>query len=190
MYCSSIWKGRNFRGGVSDWDWESVYRNAIRLGLRPDEFWELTCLEYKLIHEAYIEKRKDDFYYDARLAYYTGCFAQASKPHKLYREILDSVNDEPQSSLDIFGFLKGLGHAPISTGFRIPLDLKTRFDINIFSYILYIDKDIEIVLPDIALSIDGIVQKSIKDKYYIPCKNSILKIKYNTQVYIIMVIRR
>lgn len=147
-------------------------------------------MEYRLIAEAYRENRKEKLSYDCRIAYYTGCFAQTKNPNKLYEELIKSIGNEnrPMYSDEIFDFLKNMSNIPIATGFNIPLDLSPEFNINTFGYVLFIKADIEIYLPDVVLSIDNVIQKP--DKYTIRAKNSKVKIKYENQVYTIMVIRK
>ena len=91
-----------------EWDWNIVYKTAIRAGVRPSEFWDLTPAEYNLIIEGYKEIQKEFMYRDIRNAYYTGCFAQVEKPSEFYDKIVDSLTSEPQTAEDMFNFLKSV----------------------------------------------------------------------------------
>ena len=166
-------------------------------GVRPNEFDNLTIPRYNLIIEAHHETQKADMYRDLRNDYYTGVFAQASKPQEFYEQVLESLDAKPQSGADIFGFLKnmasmaGKSQENINAGFRIPLKLTPEFDVNVFSYIYRAESGVlELYLPDVALSINGVMLKSENGLYVINLgPSSMVNIKYESVVYAIVIIR-
>jgi hypothetical protein len=131
-------------------------------------------------------------YRDLRNAYYTGCFAQVEKPSEFYEKIVDSLSSEPQTAEDMFNFLKNVSKGDsqvdvLDSQFNIPLKLTPEFDVGILSYIYSMEAEtLKLYLPDVALSLDGVVLKQNKGVYAI--KPGLLKIKYNGQVYTIVTI--
>lgn len=168
----------------------------MKAGIRPEEFWDLTPAEYNLIVEGYQETQRENFFRDIRNAYYTGCFAQVEKPKELYDRIIESIGSEPQTAEEIFNFLKNMATRTgdiqenvLDSHFRIPLKLTPEFDVGVFSYICYVEGDyLELYLPDVALSQDGEVLKPNHGMYTL--KPGLVKVKYNEQVYTIVLIRR
>ena len=163
----------------------------MRAGVRPSEFWDLTPAEYNLIVEGYTETQKETMYRDIRNAYYTGCFAQVKKPSEFYDKIVDNLSSEPQTAEEMFGVLKslvkgGTQEDVLDSHFNIPLKLTPKFDVGVFSYIYRMEGD-KLYLPDVALSLDGVVLKPSNGVYSI--KPGLVSIKYNGQVYTIMVIK-
>jgi hypothetical protein len=131
-------------------------------------------------------------YRDIRNAYYTGCFAQVEKPLEFYDKIVDSLSAEPQTAEDMFNFLKSVAKGDpqcdvLDSQFNIPLKLTPEFDVGIFSYIYQMEEEtLKLYLPDVALSLDGIVLKPSKGMYSI--NPGLVNIKYNGQVYTIIMI--
>jgi hypothetical protein len=165
----------------------------MRAGIRPSEFWDLTPVEYNLIVEAYGESQKEFMYRDIRNAYYTGCFAQIEKPSEFYDKIVGSLSSSSQSAEEMFEFLKGIAKGgtqdeALDSRFRIPLKLTPEFDVGVFSYIYSMEEDtLKLHLPDVALSLDGVVLAPVKNVYSI--RPGIVNIKYSGQVYTIVIIR-
>ncbi|SPF53380.1 hypothetical protein SBF1_660021 [Candidatus Desulfosporosinus infrequens] len=165
----------------------------MRIGIRPSEFWDLTLAEYNLIVEGYTEMQKETMYRDIRNAYYTGCFAQVEKPSEFYDKIVNNLSSEPQTAEDMFSFLKnvakgGTQDKVLNSRFHIPLKLMPEFDVGVFSYIYWMEAEtLELYLPDVALSLDGEVLKPNNCMYFI--KAGLVNIKYNGQVYTIVMIR-
>jgi hypothetical protein len=143
--------------------------------------------------EIYKEQQKEIFYQDLRKAYYTGCFAQVEKPKELYDKIIESVDAKPQSEEEIFHFLKNMGNRAenskmdvLNSNFKISLKLTPEFDVGIFSYICYMEGDsLELYLPDVVLSLNGEVIKPENGMFNL--KPGLVKIKYNEQVYTIII---
>jgi len=164
----------------------------MRTGIRPSEFWDLTPVEYNLIVEGYSETQKVSMYRDIRNAYYTGCFAQVEKPSEFYDKIVGSISTDSQSAEEMFEFLKGIAKCgtqdeALDSRFRVPLKLTPEFDVGVFSYIHHMEKEtLKLYLPDVALSMDGVVLKPNKGMYAI--KPGLVKIKYIGQVYTIVMI--
>ncbi|SPF53287.1 hypothetical protein SBF1_6510002 [Candidatus Desulfosporosinus infrequens] len=166
----------------------------MRAGIRPSEFWNLTPAEYNLIIDGYKETQKETMYRDIRNAYYTGCFAQVEKPSEFYDKIVNSLSAEPQTAEDMFSFLKSVAKGDhqidaLESKFNIPLKLTPKFEVGVsFSYIHWMEEEtFELYLPDVSLSQDGVVLKPNKGVYDI--KPGLVKIKYNGQVYTIVIIR-
>lgn len=167
----------------------------MRAGVRPSEFWELTPVEYNLIVDVYAEKQKEALYRDIRNDYYTGCFAQAKDPKEFYDSILDKLDSKPQTEAEIFNFLKGIasrtGDAQadiLNLHFNIPLKLTPEFDVGVFNYIYRMESDTQdLYLPDVALSVNGTLLTPNNGIYTI--KPGLLRIKYNEQIYSIVVVR-
>lgn len=132
-------------------------------------------------------------YRDLRNAYYTGCFAQVEKPSEFYDKVVDSINAEPQTAEEMFNILKNVGKGGVQgdvfdSKFNIPLKLTPTFDVSLFNYIHWMNQDIlTLYLPDVALSLDDVVLKPNKGMYFI--KPGLVKIKYNGQVYTIVMTR-
>jgi len=164
----------------------------MRAGIRPDEFWNLTPVEYNLILKGYTETQKESTYRDIRNAYYTGCFAQVEKPSEFYDKIVSSLSSGSQSAEDMFEFLKSLTKdgaqiEVLESKFNIPLKLTPKFDVGIFNYIYRMEaRTLELRLPDVALSLDGVVLTPIKDLYTLT--PGFISIKYNGMVYAIVMI--
>jgi len=164
----------------------------MRAGVRPSEFWELTPAEYNLIVEGYTETQKETMYRDIRNAYYTGCFAQVEEPTEFYDKIVGSLFSESQSAEEMFSFLKSIAKGGpqvdiLDSHFNIPLKLTPEFDVGIFSYIYRMEeKTLNIYLPDVSLSVNGVVLKPDKGMYAIT--PGLVNIKYNGQVYTIVMI--
>lgn len=164
----------------------------MRAGVRPSEFWDLTPAEYNLIVEGYSETQKETLYRDIRNAYYTGCFSQIEKPSEFYDKIVDSISSGPQTAEEMFEFLKSVAKEGSITNvleskFSIPLKLTPEFDVGVFSYIYRMEEEtLELYLPEVGLSVDGVVMKPIKGMYSI--KPGLVNIKYNGQVYTIVMI--
>jgi hypothetical protein len=164
----------------------------MQAGVRPSEFWDLTPAEYNLIIEGYKETQKESMYRDIRNAYYTGCFAQVEKPTEFYDKIVDSLTSEPQTAEEMFNFLKSVAKGDtqvdvLDSQFNIPLKLTPTFDVGIFSYIYSMEAEtLKLYLPDVALSLDGVVLKPSNGMYVI--KSGLVNIKYNGQVYTIVMI--
>ena len=164
----------------------------MRAGIRPDEFWDLTPVEYNLILEGYTETHKELTYRDIRNAYYTGCFAQVEEPTEFYDKIVGSLFSESQSAEEMFSFLKSIAKGGpqvdiLDSHFNIPLNLTPAFDVGIFNYICKMEEEtFEMYLPDVSLSVDGVVLKSDKGMYIIT--PGLVNIKYKGQVYTIVMI--
>ncbi|SPF48427.1 hypothetical protein SBF1_4140011 [Candidatus Desulfosporosinus infrequens] len=132
-------------------------------------------------------------YRDIRNAYYTGCFAQVEKPSEFYDKIVDSLTSEPQTAEEMFNFLKNVANGDtqvdvLDSQFNIPLKLTPKFDVGIFSYIYQMEAEtLKLYLPDVALSLDGVVLKPNNCMYVI--KQGLVNIKYNGQVYTIVMLR-
>lgn len=170
-----------------------MYKHAMKAGVRPSEFWDLTPAEYNLIVEGYKETQKETLHRDLRNAYYTGCFAQVEKPSEFYDQIMDSLSSESQTAEEMFSFLKSVAkggpHGDVlDSKFNIPLKLTPEFDVGVFSYIYRMDVEaFKLHLPDVVLSVDGVVIKPNKGAYDL--NPGLVKIKYNGQVYTIVMIR-
>jgi hypothetical protein len=130
------------------------------------------------------------------MAYYTGCFAQLKEPNKLYNEIIDNLDSKPQTGQNMFDFLKLrtslIGNA-IDSHFKIPLKLIPEFKVETFSYIYNTESEkLELYLPDVVLSLNNEILESINGTYDINFKKQsyVIKIKYNNQVYTIIVIKK
>jgi hypothetical protein len=41
-------------------DWDTLYRNSIKIGITPISFWEYTLYEKNIMFETYIENKKDE----------------------------------------------------------------------------------------------------------------------------------
>ncbi len=164
----------------------------MKAGVRPSDFWDLTPAEYNLILEGYKETQKETLYRDLRNAYYAGCFAQVEKPSEFYDQIVDSFTSEPQTAEEMFSFLKnvakgGLQGDVLDSQFNIPLKLTPDFDVSVFSYIYRMEKEtLNLHLPDVALSLDGLVLKPNGGTYIL--KQGLVKINYRGQVYTIVMI--
>ncbi|MHB1654126.1 MAG: hypothetical protein ACYCVD_16870 [Desulfitobacteriaceae bacterium] len=165
----------------------------MRAGVRPSEFWDLTPAEYNLIIEGYKETQKETMYRDLRNAYYTGCFAQVEKPSEFYDQIMDSLSSEPQTAEEMFSFLKSVAKGGpqgdvMDSQFNIPIKLTPDFDVGVFSYIYRMKEEtLKLHLPDVALSRDGEIIKPSHGVFTL--KPGLVKIKYNGQVYTIVIIR-
>ena len=164
----------------------------MKAGVRPSEFWDLTPVEYNLILEGYKETQKETLYRDLRNAYYTGCFAQVEKPSEFYDQIVDSFTSEPQTAEEMFSFLKNVAKGgpqdeTFDSRFHIPLKLTPDFDVGVFSYIYRMEKEtFNLHLPDVALSLDGLVLKPNGGTYTL--KPGLVKLNYRGQVYTIVMI--
>jgi len=127
------------------------------------------------------------------MAYYTGLFAQALKPHEVYTDLIGSLETHQQSEQEIFSFLKAMtGNNKIDTEFIIPLQLLPIFDCTVTSYIYHTNVEfIDLYLSDCVLAIDDKIINSDKGKYRIKIKeqSAILKIKHDNTVYTIVVIK-
>jgi hypothetical protein len=177
-----------------DWNWDDVYKNAMRCGIRPEEFWDLTPKEYNLIVEAYEEQQREVLFRDIRNAYYTGCFAQVEKPKELYDRIIASIEAKPQSAEEMFGFLKSMATRGktsediLESHFNIPLKLTPEFDVGIFHYICLMEAEtITLYLLDVHLSLNSVLLKPENGMYTLG--PGMVKIKYNDRVYTIVMIR-
>ena len=165
----------------------------MRAGVRPSEFWDLTPAEYNLILDGYKETQKESMYRDIRNAYYTGCFAQVEKPSEFYDKIMGNLGSEQQTAEEMFSFLKSVAKGDhqgdvLDSRFNIPLKLTPEFDVGVFSYIYRMEKEpFKLYLSDVAVSLDGIVLKSNGGAYTI--EPGLVKIKYNAQVYTIVIIK-
>ncbi|SPF51605.1 hypothetical protein SBF1_5200003 [Candidatus Desulfosporosinus infrequens] len=131
-------------------------------------------------------------YRGIRNAYYTGCFAQVEKPTEFYDKIVNNLSAEPQTAEDMFSVLKnvtkGTQDGALDSRFHIPLKLMPDFDVGVFSYIYWMEAEtFKLYLPDVALSLDGEVLKPNNCMYFI--KAGLVNIKYNGQVYTIVMIR-
>ncbi|SPF45348.1 hypothetical protein SBF1_3250008 [Candidatus Desulfosporosinus infrequens] len=164
----------------------------MRARVRPSEFWDLTPAEYNLIVEGYTETRKETMYRDIRNAYYTGCFAQVEKPTEFYEKIVNNLSSEPQTAEDMFSFLKSVAKGGtqvdvLDSQFKIPLKLMPEFDVGVFNYIYWMEEEtFNLYLQDVSLSLDGVVLTPVKDVYTL--KSGLVNIKYNGQVYTIVMI--
>lgn len=161
-------------------------------GISPSEFWGLTPAEYNLIVKAYRDKQKETLYRDLRNAYYTGCFAQVEKPQEFYNKILEGLEAKPQTSEEMFNFLKNMASVTqgdvLDSHFNIPLKLTPDFDVGVFSYIYHMEVETEeVYLPDVALSLDSNLLKPVNGVYTL--KPGFVKIRYNNKVYTIIMLR-
>ena len=140
-----------------------------------------------------MENQKAKQFYDLKIAYYTGCFAQVTKPHEFYETIIEGIDKKPQSGEEMFGFLKNLASLPnpdlaFSSGFKIPLKLTPDFDGAITSYIYRTKaREEKLFLPDVSLSLDGQLLSPTDGTYTI--KPGLIKIRYANQVFSIVIIR-
>jgi len=58
--------------------------------------------------EAKVEKEKDDYIRDLNLAYYTGIFGNAKDPHKIYKKVVNDLNDEEMSDEEMENMARNL----------------------------------------------------------------------------------
>lgn len=147
--------------------------------------------------EVYREQLKENLYRDLRNAYYTGCFAQVEKPTDFYKSIIDSIDSRPQTGEEMFNFLKNMadrsGKAQqedaLDFHFKIPLKLTPGFDVGVFNYVYRMEEDLlELYLPDVNLSLDNQMLKPVNGVYTL--KPGLVRVKYNGQVYTIVLTRR
>ncbi|MDR3586850.1 MAG: hypothetical protein P4L59_16285 [Desulfosporosinus sp.] len=114
------------------------------------------------------------------------------KPSEFYDKIVGSLSFEAQSGEDMFEFLKSMMLDPVENvldfKFNIPLVLTPEFDVGVFSYIYRLEEEtLTLHLPEVAVSLDGVVLAPVKDVYTLG--PGLVNVKYLSQLYTILVFR-